>query len=287
LPRKTPITTAKAPEYVCARHEQVRSDAGLTGFFLCEDCAGLLRAKVFNNIESSYEALDIKDGYCMHCGKKKTVRQRFWYLCEICERIVRSYSIEKAASEFMTSWWARARLIEGIVRRIRLDVTDAVKLMSFEAHKTWKAERTQVNPDFIGVDEDTGKNLFAIEMKTGRRSINKMSAFQLDVSDCDDIISFVRRLQIPSYLFHVWVVDEFTPPTTRKIALDAWWLSIFDMKKCFQQIRTRARERRPAAYYRRTCFTTLDKFVNQLNTGGIENDAKMLTKRMPILYVLE
>ncbi len=284
--RRIKWTTAKSPEYVCARHRASRTDVGLASFFLCENCITLLRKHAFNNTEPAYQSESTLIGFCTYCGNKINVKQIFWYLCTICDRVIRSFAIERASSEFLLNWWNQNRQTVECTKSIRLEVTDPVRLTSFDPSDKSKGQPTDSKPDFIGVDEHTGGKIFAIEMKTGRNAINKMSAFQLDVSDCDDILAFVQSLKIPSYLFHVWVVDEYEPPTSRKMALDAWWMSVFDMEANFQQIRQRPREQRPAAYFKRTGFKLKEDFLKHVCSNELQTFKEELAKRLPILYVL-
>jgi len=279
-------TTVKAPEYVCARHGSSRIDVGLSGFFLCKNCVSLLKKNVFADTEPAYQSSSSVDGFCAYCGNKLTARQTLWFLCSGCDRIVRSYAIERAASAFVLNWWNTNRKSNACTKKIKLEQTDPVKLMSFNGHKEWKKNASTSNPDFTGIDEETGKKLFAIEMKTGRNAINKMSAFQLDVTDCDDILSFVKKLKIPAYLFHVWVTEEYEPPTFRKVALDTWWMSVYDMEANFQQIRTRQREQRPAAYFKKSGFKLKEEFLRSVCENELKEFAKRLSERVPTLYVL-
>ncbi len=279
-------TTVTAPKYVCARHGSSRIDVGLSSFFLCDNCVTLLKNNVFVNTEPANQSDGSVEGFCAYCGKKLTVKQTFWFLCSGCDRIVRSYAVERAASAFVLNWWNTNRNSNECTKKIKLEQTDPVKLMSFNGHKEWKQNATTSNPDFTGIDENTGKKLFAIEMKTGRNAINKMSAFQLDVTDCDDILTFVKKLRIPTYLFHVWVTEEYDPPTFRKMALDTWWMSIYDMEANFQQIRTRQREQRPAAYFKKSGFKLKEDFLSSVCDKELGEFARRLSKGLPTLYVL-
>jgi len=279
-------TTIKAPEYVCARHEVSRRDVGLSGFFLCRKCIQLLKKEVFNDAKPVHHIKKGIQGFCAYCGKKRQVTHIFWYLCSGCDRIVRSYAIERTASEFLLKWWETNRDFNECTKKIKLELTDPVKLMSFKKHSEWKKNRPESKPDFTGINEETDEKIFAIEMKTGRNAINKMSAFQLDVSDCDDILSFVKIMKIPSFLFHVWAIEEYDPPTFHKKALDTWWMSVFDMENNFTQIRTRQREQRPAAYFKRTGFRLKEEFLSVICSDEIKNIQAKLSKRMPKLYVL-
>lgn len=284
--RRTKWTSAKAPEYTCARHGEARADVGLSSFFLCGACTNLLKEHIFGNIEPTYRSGADVRGFCVYCGKSVSVSQSFWYLCPVCDRITRAYATERAASQFVVSWWEQNKKANECLRTIRLEQTDVVRLMSYESHKQWKKQPDHSKPDFIGIDEHSGEKIFAIEMKTGKNAINKMSAFQLDVTDCDDILKFVQALRLPSYLFHVWVRDQYEAPTLRKVALDFWWMSVFDMEANFQQIRARHVERRPAAYFKRTGFKLKEAFLTHICSNELSELALTIKQKLPTLYVL-
>jgi len=243
----------------------------------------MFQKQLFSGIDPDFSYSTVT-GYCSYCGNDKQVREHFWYLCGICERIAKSYAAEQAATSFISDWWNRAVKSDDRLKKLELKRTDPVRLMGFEEHKKWKESPHESNPDFMGVDSTTNKKLFAVEMKTGRSSIKKMSAFQLDVSDCDDILSFVKELKIPSYLFHVQVVEEYRPPTFRKVAVNGWWMSVIDMETAFKEIRTRQREQRPAAFFKRTAFKPLDVFLTHVNSAEMMGIKKELNKRLPQLY---
>lgn len=243
----------------------------------------LLKEKALNKKNPEYESCEI-EGYCAYCLNYKKVKQRFIFLCPICERIIRSYAVEKAASTYMLNRWNELNKL--IPTNISLVNTDPVEPMTYAVHKV-KKKSYSPNPDFLGISKETEKPIFAIEMKTGKNPISKMSAFQLDVSDCDDILSFVQKLRIPTYLFHVQVVSEFSPPTERYIGKNAWWLSIFDMEKCFKGCKMRFRERRPAAYYDKKCFNKFETFYQHIKSEDFKTIKKEIKKRIPALYVLE
>lgn len=286
--RRIKWTAAKAPEYICARHGKARRDVEIRGFYLCDTCVDLLKEGIFGNLEPSYRSDVHISGFCAYCGNSTNVSQGFWYLCLVCERIVRSYATERAATQLIVDWWEQNRHKNECLCNIRLEQTDIVKLMSFESHRKWKLESANSNPDFVGIDERSGEKIFAIEMKSGKNAIHKMSAFQLDVADCDDILKFVQALRVPSYLIHVWVVDEYAPqtPTVRKVALDFWWMSVIDMETSFKKIDARHVERRPAAYFKRTGFRLKEDFLRHICSNELNELAITIKQRLPTLYVL-
>lgn len=280
MPRLKKTQAAKI--YLCARHNKERRDTRLVSIFLCDDCLKLLKEKALNNKNPECEGSELQ-GYCGCCLENKKVKQRFIYLCTVCERIIRSYAIEKAATGLILKRWDELNQL--VPTGISLVVVDPVEPMTYDVHKRRKENHTS-NPDFLGIDK-TKNPIFAIEMKTGKNPISKMSAFQLDVSDCDDILAFYGKLRLPTYLFHVEVVSEFYPPTEVFVGRNAWWLNVFEMEKCFKETRMRQREQRPAAYYDKKCFHKLDVFLEHLSSADFKTFEDESKKSIPTLYVLK
>jgi len=274
----------ESPRYECARHNASTRDTHLAGLFLCDDCTALFQRDLFSGARSESELGPI-DGFCVYCGQERQVHERFWYLCGICERVVRSYPSEKAATDFLSGWWAQVRQRTSALADVDLRRTDPVRLMSYQAHRRWREQPHESAPDFTGF-KGRDQAILAIEMKTGRNPINRMSAFQLDISDCDDILAFVGQLRLPSYLFHVQVVEEYRPPTSKRVAIDAWWLSVFDMEQAFQYVRRRQREQRPAGFFRRTAFRRLEEFPTHITSAEFQELGARIKERLPVLYDL-
>jgi len=271
-------------KHICVRHGSERKDSRLMSFFLCDNCFNLLRIKAFNNNQPVYtlpESSYIR-GYCLYCGRDTNVRQHFYFLCEICERIVHSYGKELAARNFILSWWSSVRQQYGL-GDIELSVEDPVIPMTYAAHQKYKKQSTP-KPDFVAVKE--GRVLFAIEMKAGRSSIEGMSSFQLDISDCDDILGFLQQPQyrVPTFLFHVQVLEDYKYPTVRYSGVNAWWASLFELEKNIENVKMRPRERRPAVYYKKNAFKQIHEFPNYILSGGLESEKELLNKRLPKLY---
>jgi hypothetical protein len=245
----------------------------------------MFKDQLFRGTEPEFEYSKV-DGYCLYCGNETSVRERFWYVCNVCERVVKSFPSERAASKFVLSWWDDLRRSKSIVKDIKLAVTDPIKLKSYEVPKERKKTRIS-RPDFTGLLEPSDKQLFGIEMKTGRSSISQMSQFQLDVSDCDDIMGWVEPLRLPGFLFHIQVTEEFNPPTSRRVARDGWFMDIFEMQENFKSIRQRPRENRPAAYYNKKGFHRFDDFIQDDFVERLEEMRKRFAKGFPKLYIQE
>jgi len=221
-------------------------------------------------------------GYCLYCGKYTNVRQYFYFLCEICERIIHSYGKELAARNFILSWWNEVRQRYNL-DDIELKVEDPVVPMSYIEHRRYK-KQSKPKPDFVAVKGN--QPLFVIEMKTGRGSINEMSRFQLDISDCDDILGFLQQPQYhaPTFLFHVQVLEDYKPPTIKYVGVNAWWASLYELEKNVMEVKMRPRERRLAVYYRKNVFRPIIEFPNYILSGGLEHEKELLNQRLPKLY---
>jgi len=274
------VSSPKIPTYVCVRHGKARADTHTTGLFLCNDCKRLFVKSAFRGGEPDFEYGAIR-GYCSHCGRRRSVRARYWYLCDVCERVVRSFAGERVARDYVLLWWDELRRTDKIARSIKLKITDPPKVKQYSLNSE-SEETRKPSPDFVGIRK--GKRIFGIEMKSGKGSPRKMSEFQLDVSDCKDIMGWVKPLRIPAFLFHIQARDEYDPPTSRKIATDGWYMDVYEMQKSFKTIRQRPRENRPAAYYDKKAFHPLENFLGE---GFMRDLGKMkakLKKRLPVLY---
>jgi hypothetical protein len=102
----------------------------------------------------------------------------------------------------------------------------------------------KVLADFTGFRRDQHETaLFGFELKTGRKAVSAsgigapMSRFQLDTTDCDDIMTVVAREVIPVYLIHVQVLGRAFPPTERFHGVGIWWTDQWTMSSHFQKSR--------------------------------------------------
>jgi len=267
-------------KYLCVRHNSYRKDSRLVGLFLCEDCFSKLKATAFNNYDPFY-TIDPIDGYCIYCGQRKEVVQYFYFLCGICERIIYSYGRELAARNYLLGLWDRYRQEYNLDMDLRVE--DPVVPLSYQEHRQYKRYATP-RPDFVAVKG--GKILFAIEMKTGRSTINEMRNFQLDKNDCDDIIAFLKTEQyhVPTFLVHVRVLEKYDPPTIKFIGKGAWWTSLFNLENAFIEIKRRPREHRLAVYYKVNVFRPIDELPNYIQEG-LTKEFSLIKERLPTLYI--
>jgi hypothetical protein len=267
---------------LCARHNSLRKDARLVSFFLCTNCFNELKSKALNGIDPEFPKNNqLIEGYCLNCNRFTYVKQYFWYLCRVCERVIKSYGKEKAAREFILNWWANVREKYNI--DINLEVKDIVIPMTYNEHLKYRKAKVPL-PDFVGLRN--GRAIFNIEMKTGSGDITSMSAFQLDVSDCKDIVSFMERdeYRVPTFVFHVQVIEDYRPPTSRNIALNAWWASVYELEQNLQKVSMRGLEKRPAAYYSTQAFKPIDEFIPYILSDRFKEEVTIVKTRLPKLY---
>jgi hypothetical protein len=181
-----------------------------------------------------------------------------------------------ASQNYVLRWWNEN------IPDVRLELTDPIVP---SPHVRKRRARGQARPDFTGFD-DRGTKVLLIEVKTGRSAIGDMNTFQLDVSDCDDIMDFVRREFVATYVFHVQVIQEFSPPTSYFKPVGLWWTDIFKMKSAFQKVAKRRIDAgKPAAHYDTKCFEDMTSFIREVKGRRYEVLTDRLRKgQIPILY---
>jgi hypothetical protein len=270
----------KKIEYpTCVRHQCPRKDVRLRHFFLCDTCSDLWSSDAFSGSKPLYNGEAI-NGYCLLCNRMQAgVRLRTWFLCDICHRVAgsigRNHVAEKAILDF---WEERVRPKFPALKLVQNDVSSL-------RPRTNTAVSGVAPLDFLAVDEKSGKTVFGIENKTGRSSIQEISQFQLDVSDCDCILNEMRSLQIPVYLIHAQVLEEWQPPTMGYRAIGLWWSDVYSMAEHFKAVRMRRDESRGAAYFGKKAFSDIDSLPDSLWGGR----AFVLVKRfrrdgVPTMY---
>jgi len=255
--------------YECARHGREAWDAGLRSFFLCDVCASEFKNAAFSGADPEYVGPSMA-GHCSHCNKPcETIRIRQWFLCGVCDRVVRSIGRSIAADTYLLSWWEEKAAVR--LPTLELTLTDPPELRPYSYARI---ETKVARVDFTCADTASGVDIFGLELKTGRSYIqgtgvgSKMQQFQLDHSDCDDIVSVVRTRGFPVYVVHAQVIDRADPPTTYFVAVGLWWTDMFSMKPHHKASRTRPRETRIAAYYDTSMFREMGSFIEHLESGG-------------------
>jgi hypothetical protein len=241
--------------YRCARCGS-RKSLTLSFFFLCNDCATRLTTEAFNNNKPVFEGLQVK-GYCYLCGKYTDVKLRQWPLCEDCSRIVHSYPIGIVAQECVLKW------LREKITGIRFELTDPITLKPYSKNRKDK----EPQPDITGYDIK-GNKILVIEVKSGHSSIDEMKSFQLDISDCEDILKYVEKERVATYIFHVQVTEMFEPPTMYFKCAGIWWTDIFELSKNFQRkVKRRIDRGKMAAHYNPRCFKPVESFIDEIKSG--------------------
>jgi len=272
--------------YQCVRHGQEAWDAALRSFFLCDGCATQFQNRAFSAANAEYLGPPMA-GHCSHCNRPgEAIRIRQWFLCGTCDRVVRSIGRGIAANAYLLNWWEEKAA--GRLPGLNLSMTDPPELRPYSHART---EARVARVDFTCAHSASGVASFGLELKTGRSYVrgtavgSPMQQFQLDHSDCDDILSVVRTEGLPVYLVHAQLIDRADPPTTYFVGVGLWWTDMFSMKPHHRASRRRPRETRIAAYYDTSMFRDMGSFVEHLESGGPAQLAERLqAEGAPELY---
>lgn len=255
---------SKSIEYpVCVRHAQSRKDVRLRHFFLCDQCSSKWVSEAFGGNGPLYEGERVT-GYCGLCNTiDNGIRLRTWFLCDNCQRVAASIGRNHVAEMAILDYWQRYVRSRPQFASLQLVQNDPSALRPRRS-----TDESGVAPlDFLVIDESSGRIVFGIENKTGRspvRGAGAMSQFQLDVSDCDCIVSDMRRHQIPAYVIHAQVLELWRPPTCGYQIASLWWSDVYTMTEHFKELQRRRDEQRRAAYFGKKAFSTIDTFVDEL-----------------------
>lgn len=276
---------AYAP-YTCARDGVAGFGVKLTELWLCDDCADDFTARPFAGIEAVYVSAPV-DGYCVNCvAWKPDIALRQWHLCDLCARVAQSFGRSVVASRALLTHWDESYRAE---TGIKLVEVDPPRLNRREGNVVVATKASAI--DWEGRDERTDEVIFGIEQKTGQKglgrgSVDPMSEFQLDTSDCDDIAAVAERRMVPVYVLHAQVVERAVPPTRLFVPAGYWWTDAFSMGERCTSVRPRPRERRPAAYYPVDIFRPLAAFADYLQSGGVDEFVRRTNRdgRFPALY---
>jgi len=280
--RRSKITAKKVEYPVCVRHLKPRKDVRLRHYFMCDACATEWTNDAFDGNASLWDGLEVH-GYCHLCNERKCVRLRTWFLCDICWRVAGSIGRNHVAERAILDWWRQH--IEPSHPHLVIEQNDTSALRPRR-----EGDVSGEGPlDFLIRDTGSGAVVLGIENKTGRSSIKDMSAFQLDVSDCDSILHHVRKLNVPCYLVHAQVLERWDPPTMGFEAVGLWWTDIYQMAAEFRDIRMRRDEQRGAAYFRKAAFQDMDELVATLfdKSGNLALVGRFRRERIPQLYKTE
>lgn len=275
--------------YTCARDGIAGYDVALGDVYLCDECATEWIQDVFHEEQPAYQAGPLADpGFCVSCNQLKTVAYHQWYLHPICARVARSIGRGVAAERFMKAEWER--VVGPFAPHLVLRNTDTPKLRS--RHPGGPPRVASV--DCVVRDTNRDEDVFGIEVKNGPRYVSgrgrpgsPMNAFQLDTSDCDDMMTVMRERGYPVYLAHVQTLDRPHPPTSQYVPLEAWWTDPFRMAASGATVGRRSRETRDAAFFPTSIFDTFASFADHVTSGAYEQIAERLDKEgVPALYTV-
>lgn len=272
--------------YICARHGEPAGDVALATFFLCSRCRDDFITLAFSATDPCWTGRTDITGYCGHCNRLvDDVRDSQWLLCGVCERVVRSIGRGLvAARSVLDAWDAQiAPVVPGVI----LTETDPPHLQP----RNKETIAAKVSTADFTVTDDAGSPLFGLELKSGKKPVAgggvgaPMSRFQLDTTDCDDILTVMAREAMPIYLVHAQVLGRAEPPTERYVGLGLWWTDPWSMNEHFIDVAMRSRETRAAAYYRIGMFRVFATFAQHIRDGGVAEDrARLQRDGAPLLY---
>lgn len=185
-----------------------------------------------------------------------------WFLCPYCERLVNSYRLGRVSQAFAVEQWQR--VVTPYAPSITLQVVDTVTLSPYER----RGRRRELAETLDLRAHENGAPVSWLELKTGQRSIAELATFQLDHSDCDDIINVVRTTDLPAFVLHVQLGREFHPPSDHIVTHGIWWTDIYAMSEALVRSERRRRNGgKMAAHFSPACFAPLESLGEALRDG--------------------
>lgn len=246
---------------LCARCRTERVDTALASFFLCDNCAIALAERAFNGAGPSFWDFGVAS-YCALCNAQKDLKLAQWFLCPYCERMVNSYRLGRVSQDHALAEWHR--VVEPVASQIGIEPIDPVVLSPYV--RPPRRRELAVTLDYRMIE--SGVQVAWIELKTGQRSIAEFATFQLDHSDCDDLLNVVRTTNLPAYVFHGQLDREYYPPGDRSVPRGLWWTDIFTMSEAYQRSERRRRNGgKMAAHFGPGCFRAIDSLGEALRDG--------------------
>lgn len=263
----------------CVRHLRPRKDVRLRHFFLCDGCTIKWTTEAFDG-NAPLWASEAITGFCQLCNLQTQVRLRTWFLCDICFRVAGSIGRNHVAEQAILTWWRTN--VESAYPHLVIVQNDESALRPRR-----DTDVSGEGPlDFLVRDTSQNRVLLGIENKTGRSSIQEMSVFQLDVSDCDSIIHHVRESNIPAYLIHAQVLERWHPPTVEFYTAGLWWTDMYELAANFSEVKMRRDEQRGAAYFRKQAFRDISTLPTSLfdQTSNLALAVRFKREGVPTLY---
>lgn len=265
----------------CVRCLRRQGDVDRAHMFLCADCASLHQERAFRGSAPVY-ALGVGDGRCEYCDAPRDLTYRQWLLCGYCTRVVQSYRMGHLSAHFAL---ARLRQMADAAGLTTLfEEADPVSVQATSRRGGPRERATRL--DLIARADRSGAPSFWLEVKTGPGSVDEMSAFQLDCSDCDDITNAMAVSGMPSVLLHSQMAKVPEPPTVRLVGKGLWWTDVFAFAEAFQEVKPRrGNERKLAAYFEASCFRPLESLAEYVASRTYARHAERLKAHgAPALY---
>lgn len=254
-------------------------DTALASFFLCDECATALAERAFNRAGPSFWDFGVAS-YCALCNERKELKLTQWFLCPYCERMVNSYRLGRVSQDYSLAEWER--VVAPNAPAMAIEPVDPVVLSPYE--RPVGRRELAVTLDYRMIER--GEHVGWVELKTGQRSIDEFETFQLDHSDCDDILNVVRTTNLPAYVFHAQLDREYYPPSDHSVPRGLWWTDIYAMAGAYRESRRRRTNGgKMAAHFEPGCFARLESLGPALRDGH----HRMLQERLrrdglPVLY---
>jgi hypothetical protein len=214
-------------------------------------------------------------GYCGLCNEWKDVTLRQLFACTACWAVLSSMQKALVASAAVHEIWRTE--VQPEAPEFRLIETEVVRLEPFVRRSKTKrfAATTLDQLDFL-VAERVGlaeHPRFHIELKSGpgscdAASADRMTEFQLDVNDYEDVLGAVRHTELPAYILHVQVEVQFVPPTRRMRVAGAWWSDLERLRGKLKSVKQRRGADKNAAYFELDAFHPISTFVTEIRNRG-------------------
>lgn len=261
----------------CLRHG---GDVDRGHLFLCSDCAQLYRRDAFRDAAPLFSTAT-GAGRCEYCDNERPISYFQWLLCGYCVRVVQSYRMGRISANFALE---QLRAAAGVAGGLVFEETDPVVIQA--TGRRGRRRELATTLDLRARKLADNSPAFWVEIKTGPGSIDEISEFQLDCSDCDDIMNAVRTSGIPALLVHCQIAKFPQPPTMRLLGQAVWWTDLRAFANAFNAVRARrGNERKFAAYFDTKCFRPVATFGTFLAEGGHTAIAEALARDgCPTLY---
>lgn len=262
----------------CSRCGAKKGTVERAHFFLCAACEVAFKTGAFGNEEPFYRRT-ADEGSCDLCSMDGPLSHCVWLLCDVCGRVAQSLGKGRVAASFVLGHVARA--LGGVTLR----VAEVDSVIVRRPAKSGQKRPLATELDLHLLDAG-GVRVLWIEVKTGMNSVTQMKEFQLDCSDCNDIMNVVKISGVPALIAHAQVIKVPNAPTMRLVGQDAWWVDMYTFRDAFRHcVERRGDGRKKAAVFDPSCFKEMAELADFFSRGGIEQlTARMAQEGVPVLY---